>query len=216
MKKSSALILALLITAAVAQEKKAEMIPAGARIAHQTSFRLDIEDKEGSGHCSATAVGPHTILTAEHCISPTASYSIPGGKLQIKSILRDGNDHVLLEVDKKFDVWAQINLTQPETGTHVYIWGNPGELSDVYREGTISGVVEEDDKTVILVDINGFFGDSGSGVFNEKGEVVGVISLVNVQGSKPQIKLMGMFSFGYSCNQLSDKTLCSIEQEKGF
>lgn len=216
MKKSSALLIALLITAAIAQEKKAEIMPAGARVAHQTSFRLDIQDKDSQGHCSASAVGPHTILTAEHCISPTATYSIPGGKLQITSILRDGNDHVLLEVDKKFDVWAQINLTQPEAGTHVYIWGNPGDLSDVYREGTISGVVEEGDKAIILVDINGYFGDSGSGVFNEKGEVIGVISVIEAQGLKPQIKLMGLYAFAYSCKQLPDKSLCSVEQWKGL
>lgn len=209
MKKSSALLLALLITAAVAQEKKVQMIPVGARMAHQTSFRLDMKNKgKDAGHCSATAVGPHTILTAKHCTSPDVTYSIPSGELKIKSITDDGSDHVLMDVDKTFDVWAQISLTQPETGAHVYIWGNPGDLSDVYREGTISGVVEEDGKVVILVDINGFFGDSGSGVFNEKGEVVGVISVINSQGLAPQFKIMGLFPFKFECKQLPDKTLC--------
>lgn len=219
MKKFSALCAFLLIAAIASRAEKEIILPAGAKMAHQTSFRLDIqESKEKSpGHCSATAVGPNQLLTAEHCISPTAVYSIPGsGVLAVKSILHDGADHVLLEVDKKFDVWAQINLVQPETGSHVYIWGNPGDLSDVYREGTISGVVEEAGKVVVLVDINGYFGDSGSGVFNEKGEVVGVISIINSQGLAPQFKMMGLFPFRFECKQLPDKSLCATEQEKGF
>src|ERR1019366_2307394 len=71
---------------------------------HATTHRLAVYDLlEGStwnaevGHCSATVVGPHALLTAQHCFANSNQIRLDTEKepLHILAAFIDGNDHVI-------------------------------------------------------------------------------------------------------------------------
>lgn len=79
----------------------------------------------------------------------------------------------------KFSQWARINTTPVEYGDKIYTIGNPALWSNVVAEGTVI-------KPKLPLNLgNGFFdgilfdaaimgGSSGGGLFNDKGELIGL------------------------------------------
>lgn len=51
----------------------------------------------------------------------------------------------------------------------------------MYRHGWEAGCLVDNNQRWTIYDINGFFGDSGSGIFDSQGRVVGVISIEHSQ-----------------------------------
>jgi hypothetical protein len=210
MKTFSALLVVTLLSAAIAQEKKTPVIPAGAEIAHKTTHRLEIELNNGRhGICSATAIGETKLLTATHCevtapqVAGNSVFKLDGVTILVARIERDGKDHSILFLkDHKFKDFAALSQAGLNQGEHIYIWGEPNGLEDIYREGVVVG--KSDD--VILLDLNGYFGDSGAGIFNSKGEVIGVISVIqdeNESPTMPHLKFMGAYPLGFRGEQLA-------------
>ena len=171
----------------------------GCAYAHEptlTTMRLDFDD----GTCSGTVVAPSVILSAGHCfetdeeendwgwkIPAPTSVLVDGYKVNILAVVKDGNDHALAKVDFVFSHYERIHKA-PQVGAKVHWWGNPGGLNNVYREGYIASYHHSD----MIMDINGFFGDSGAGVFNEFEELVGVVSYINVNAHEGmKFTLMG-------------------------
>ena len=146
----------------------------------RAAVRLDIAE----GTCSGTVVAQNVILSAGHCFKdddeddlsdmPT-SMLVNGMEVKILAIVLDGNDHALVRVDFSFPSWVLIGVP-PKPGTHVHYWGNPAGINNVYREGYITHY----NHSAMMLDVNGFFGDSGAGIFDAFGHVVGVIGFINV------------------------------------
>jgi S1-C subfamily serine protease len=157
--------------------------------------RLDFED----GTCSGTIVAPSVILSAGHCFEeeedndwqlpmpgPT-TMKVDGYKVKILAVVTDDNDHALVKVDFVFHNAAKLGKV-PAVGAKVHYWGNPAGLNNVYREGYVTGYPHGD----MSLDLNGFFGDSGAGIFDESGNVVGVVSYIHVLPHNGMIfRLMG-------------------------
>jgi len=76
---------------------------------HDQTHRLTMTFQQGSGSCSGTAVGPHAILTAEHCLQAIVSLSVDGRKVSIKSVMLDRNDHAIVLVDETFADYAEVS-----------------------------------------------------------------------------------------------------------
>lgn len=147
---------------------------------HQIMFDQFLED--GRYECTATAVGPHTLLTAGHCYANMNHVYIDremSNPVKIISIQIDGDDHSLYTVDYTFGVWANINQRPLVTNEKVHFWGNPGKSYDVYREGyfTVESYEPEVGASLQHFVLPAYGGDSGSGLFDENGDVVAVISL---------------------------------------
>lgn len=166
----------------------------------------------GLGHCSATAVGPHTILTAAHCIRDTRAIQLDGAPaVEVLGIDYDGRDHVLIRVAFTFDVWS-VTGPPPKMGDKVYILGNPGFLRDQLRFGTMTGtgflppsVAEEENEPLFLLpftffDLESMGGDSGSAIFNEAGMIVGVVSIGTDPLTAP-FHLMGALPLSFTAEQ---------------
>ena len=162
--------------------------------AHRAAVFLAMD----KGTCSGTVVGPHTVLTAEHCLTGTHHLAINGQPVEVEGVMLDRHDHALVRITARFDAWA--SLGKPEAqGEPVFVLGNPGDLRDVYRHGFVSGKAKQG--AVTLYDLNGYFGDSGSGIFNDRGELIGVVSVMVQQVDGGYMKLMGSFPITFTSDQ---------------
>jgi V8-like Glu-specific endopeptidase len=153
-----------------------------------------------SGHCTATAIGPHALLTASHCEKPSNRLRVDGGRaVEIVQIKRDDLDHTILYLkDITFTEWANFSFDGAALGEEVFMFGNPGSFPSMLRRGYFSGVDNSDEPIILLLDMNGFFGDSGSGVFNKNGDLIGVISIITQDKVDDfTLTFMGIYPMGF-------------------
>jgi V8-like Glu-specific endopeptidase len=149
---------------------------------HSTTHRVGVYDMgEGEvGHCSGTAVGPNALLTAQHCFKDSNLIRLDKDEKPVKILaaLIDGNDHVIYILDGvEFKSWAGITERPLVANEPVHFWGAPGKNSDVYRSGYYQKELTIEDLHGILFVLPTYGGDSGSGIFDESGQVVAVISM---------------------------------------
>ncbi len=153
------------------------------------------EDRQAAG-CTADAIAPHVLLTAEHC-------NIDGGNFYLNPTLRDGKllpDHPLRVSEKYFDHMDHMLLVlpgvrfkytisydpatyrAPRQGDRAYFWGNPAMQHDQYREGYMTGTIPAVDGDVDasgpvwMFNISVIGGDSGSAVFSTDGRLITVVT----------------------------------------
>ena len=124
---------------------------------------------EGGSVCSGTAVGPDLIITAKHC-----GRLLKVGDAEVSADVAESGkrDLVVLRVRGiVFDKYVKRG-PQPKQGDRVRWWGNPIGERDVYRQGYVARV--SDDMLVIAAQV--CRGDSGAGLFDDLGRVVGIVS----------------------------------------
>jgi V8-like Glu-specific endopeptidase len=159
--------------------------------------------------CSATVVGPYALLTATHCELPDDALAIQEGDVltHILGRIRDGADHTIYLVADKFDTAAEINQHDAlSQGEDVFVFGNPGDWHDIYRRGYVAGLIDNE----IAFELPVYHGDSGAGIFNSQGQLVGVLTGVEGQKSDDGQSIGLAFSFKL---QFTDTQL---EQAKSF
>lgn len=188
--------------------------------AHRTTHSTEEETIFGSSRCSATSIGPHALLTASHCEMATKEIEIDGNDAKILDIERDGNDHTIYFVDVTFPEWANVSSDEPQMGDNVFIIGNPGKNVDVLRKGYVASVrkpssfadiLNPNAPKMIWIDLNGYRGDSGAAVFNEKGEIIAVISAAHFERDSEndpwfEMKIMISISLNFTPDQLKRAT----------
>ena len=157
-----------------------------------------IKIKTERSTCSATKVAKDVILTASHCFkTANGILSIDGHTVFIADMQHDGNDHALVRiVGMEFPEYATIGIA-PSQGDRIHYWGNPYRYTMLLRRGYVSGFVNVD----TLYDVNGFNGDSGAGVFNERSELVATISYITRNGP---FSMMASYPYNFSLKQLED------------
>lgn len=64
-----------------------------------------------------------------------------------------------------------------------------------------AGAYSQGGQYIEFYDINGFFGDSGAGVFNSRGQLVAVVSMMFQQVGNGYMKLMGSFPLAFTDEQ---------------
>ena len=128
-----------------------------------------------AGVCSGTAIGHHTLLSAEHCTSEgVTGWVVNGRTVVITKVVSDGADHVLLTTDVYFKDIARMG-SKPKQGDSVFGFGNPAGVPGMLQVGYVSGWVGE----VMMLDRPGdWYGCSGAAVFDRYGRVVGVVNAV--------------------------------------
>lgn len=120
-------------------------------------------DRHGSGVVLTTGF----VLTSFHGLLAERGIKVSGKEAQIIAV-DTKNDLTLLSVrTKKF---AMMKLGSVSLAEQVFLVGNPNNLSGVLLFGRVGYV----DKKQIAHDAHGTVGVSGSGLFNLKGELVGV------------------------------------------
>lgn len=162
---------------------------------HSAMYQVKIVDV---GLCTAYATGPHTILIAEHCLGEGASAKsfvfdpgTPDEKTaSISEEIFDHEDHVIVRLNGiKFRDWVDVDMRAiPQQNDRVHYWGACASIycNDCYREGYYSGLAKVPPEQLggiakngdmLLFVIVGIPGDSGSLIFDQNNNIVGMTSI---------------------------------------
>jgi V8-like Glu-specific endopeptidase len=156
--------------------------------AHKASYQIGQMTVSDGARCSATAIGPHALLTATHCELPSDDLYIRGEEnpVAIVARIRDGQDHsILLLKGVTFADYVEVDQKSLQVTDDVFTIGNPGDWTDIYQKGYVAGLkvdrsmaaaMGEGEPDKILIDIQAFPGESGAGIFNTSGVLVAVLS----------------------------------------
>lgn len=200
MKLRIAFSLILLALTLGCKQKAAAPVPATAiaqsalEKQHATTHRVGVYDIHAYntevGHCSGTSVGPHALLTAQHCFEDSNLIRLDKDTKPtvILATFIDGNDHVIYLLAHDFPHWAGIDERGPKVNEPVHFWGAPGDNTDVYRSGYYQKATKDSPEKVKGKTLKGdiftmqvfvlpvFPGDSGSGIFDASGIIIAVVS----------------------------------------
>jgi hypothetical protein len=208
------------------------------RLRHAAYHEVTMVDRDatgkiiGGGTCSSTAVGPHTLLLAEHCNDRyTAEVYVDESEDAVRantartySALKqfDHQDHMLLDLAQiTFSAYVPLSVVAPPVqGEHFYFWGSPQGMRDEYRESYITGMMPFDrDKDDPEIDASGPVymavgpiqpGDSGSVLFDSKtGKIIGVVTYGIGEGL-----FMGIFPLQFTPAQLAQslQSVVTVDQ----
>ncbi len=152
----------------------------------RTTHFIEFQDERSDSVsiCTATSVGPHALLTAEHCLkNGDATQLVIDYTLETHSILAvagDGRDHVLLLIDgSPLRNIEPINAGTAQLNDVLTIYGDGGALyPPIPKYGRAVDCQDPSDIDVdagiLCTTIPVIGGDSGSAIYNSKGEIVGL------------------------------------------
>jgi serine protease Do len=132
--------------------------------------------------CSANYITPNLLLTNAHCVK---------NQTYISAVTEDGFerpaevlyvskdvDLALLHTFNESEYFIPVATAMPKIGDVVYAYGMPMGISFAMTKGIISKIHPSGD--YVLMDQTVLPGNSGSALFNDKGELVGVCNaLIN-------------------------------------
>lgn len=164
------------------------------------TFDASVRFEMSGGICSSTAVGERVLLTAAHCVDLASNdATVDGRPVKIEKVITDKNDHaivILFDDGIKFEKIAKLG-TYPSVGENIFYWGNIDGINGLLRKGYVAGKFEDG---TFVVDSNTWSGDSGSGIFDQDGRLIGVVSSIMGKSipNKPGLSYKFMLFFEYT------------------
>jgi len=184
------------------------------------------------GDCSATVIGPQAILTATHCEAASDDLFVGGLKNPLKIVgrIRDDNDHTIFLVDGfRFANFVPVALKDTlEASEDVFTWGAPGELDNIFQRGYVAGRSRdtsmaaqfgEGNPDLVLFSFQAYPGTSGSGIFNESGALIAVVSQCYVNQTKREditvsLAFAGAYALAFTQADIDKAVAFSTEAKK--
>jgi serine protease Do len=194
--KYLALLLCVLLTACSLQTKTPQPTNRAAELVAKT---VALVDEDGDPYCSGVWVSQYGILTASHCIHSTVSYFITDKDPTYR------RPAFLTRIDRSHDLAVLVATSVPShpvtgisqavvQGMYVQTMGHSLGLLWSYSSGTVASVREmevlEDECEWIQASVPMSPGNSGGGLFNEEGQLVGVAYGTL---SHPRAQLLNLF-----------------------
>ena len=135
----------------------------------------------GLSTCSGVFIGPDTVLTANHCVAESRGHQwikTDDGISYSAIILRKDKikDLALLKVmNMKNHAYANLGLPT-DISQKVYTVNSGHGYEHTYNEGIVNNLFEEEDTNTLQIMHNTLIwpGASGSGLFNSRGELIGI------------------------------------------
>lgn len=176
---------------------------------------VDLQEMDIDGvhtFCTGVAVGPHTILTEKHCMGIKDTLYSGVGCKEDKQIAFDGTDNVLVHTCHLWTNYIPLSLYFPSIGDKMFEYGHPYGGPVMYREGYLSGIVNNDgsdpdwDDTprgiIFIWDVNETHGDSGGPILTMDGQLICTTSFGwHLEGDGFQ--LMGCYPPRFNKQQLA-------------
>ena len=152
------------------------------------SNSVKILNQDGS-HGSGTIIrnkNKNYVFTAGHVVyNQTAAIEIYGAYYLSKVVYRDSHsDFLILEVTEEIPKKDPIKFKQDkkiELAEDLFFVGNPSYRESIVSYGSVSGFPLGLEDRYFYIQSYGWFGSSGSVVFNNKCEIMGVVSAVIIE-----------------------------------
>lgn len=137
---------------------------------------IDIVPLPGHGTCSGEFVGDEgEILTAKHCVDGFDSFEVQTAdrRLYTAVVVATSTTHdlAMIRIDRSNTPYFKLAKALTR-GEHISVLGSPLGITDTLS----TGVIARNDGDVLLLDCGALPGNSGGPVFNEDGELVGVLN----------------------------------------
>lgn len=137
-----------------------------------------------TGLCTATAIGPHALMTANHCDADGSAKEIQLDlaltKFHIQKILHDNRDHDIYLIDgQPLRDFVEYKVRLAKMGEHVHFYGNGEGEYPSHREDGVRIPFEDPSEIdqsegISQFDILVRHGDSGSAKFADDDSIVAV------------------------------------------
>lgn len=134
------------------------------------------------GHGSGVVIAPGLVLTAKHVVDKAEGLKANGRDAKVLWTGGKGGDIALLAADTSGRRPAEINCAAPAQGDDVVIHGNPLVLRNIATHGKVGSsepqTADPDFEDSVVIDATIAPGNSGGGVFNTRGQLVGIVNAV--------------------------------------
>lgn len=164
-----------------------------------------------NGQCTATAIGPHALLTAAHCDSyndvTDVNIDLSLRKYKVMAEVDDKRDHIILYVDgPAFTNILELKTRNAKAGEKIYIYGDgEGEYPPRRLDGVVLPSRDPSDvdagSEIMYSTLQVIHGDSGSAVFAEDGSVVAIVTFLHNGDKGDLVRCVG-FALNFTPEQI--------------
>lgn len=134
---------------------------------------------------------------------------INGVPQKMKHVVVDKSDHAFIVFEDTAPEFSNVALlaAYPKVGDDIFYWGNPDGHNQFLRKGYVASRVQN----AWVVDSNTWKGDSGAGVFNKEGRLIGVVSAIfgrsDPNSGGMGYKFMAFLPYSFTAEQLAQVEL---------
>lgn len=183
--------------------------PAEQKATHMVTF---YRGNRPVGLCTATAIGPHALLTASHCNKDEKltkiHLDVVLNDFHIQKTLTDDRDHDIYLVDAQFTNYIDYKVRPAKLGEHVHLYGHgEGDYPSHRQDGKMIRFDDPSDidqrQGIVAFDMTVIPGDSGSAVLADDGSIVALTTYLWTD-EKTNVKTTVDFLPGFTDEQVAE------------
>jgi serine protease Do len=143
--------------------------------------------RDDGGHGSGVIVKAGIVVTARHVVDGATKITLrfPNGVTVDAKVVgvSQTDDVAILSFDTSYYISVPLRYGVVKPGEFIFTIGHPASFTLVATFGYVAGILTQDDMGMplpgagfVLSNMSAWFGNSGGGVFDKNGQVVGVLT----------------------------------------